>query len=95
MDRIVERLRTSAEGVAKATQMMADAKSRRNQAAEGGEWPGYMGLEKEHTVEWHAAEIIEAAYRWRRAFHHGTREEIDLQEQCLLSQLADHPEIAS
>lgn len=32
-------------------------------------------------------EVVETAKRWRRAFHHGTREEIDLQEQCLLQAL--------
>ena len=59
LDRIPERLRTAAEGVARATQMMADAKSRRNQAAEGGEWPGYSGLKREQTAEWQAADLIE------------------------------------
>lgn len=33
--------------------------------------------------------VRECADRWRRAFHHGTREEIDIQEQCLLDALAD------
>lgn len=59
MDRIPERLRTAAEGVARVTQMIADAKSQRNAAA--GE-PGahYLGLEKEQTAEWQAAEMIES-----------------------------------
>lgn len=93
MDRIAERLRTAAEGVERATKMMADAKSARNQAAEGGSWPGYQGIEKMRTAEWYAADILDAAYRWRRAFHHGTREEIEIQEQCLLAILAEHPEV--
>lgn len=59
LDRIPERLRTAAEGVERATQMMADAKSQRNQAAEGGEWPGYQGISKESTAEWQGADIIE------------------------------------
>jgi hypothetical protein len=32
-------------------------------------------------------EVIKTARQWRRAFHHGTSEEIDLQEQCLLDAL--------
>ena len=32
--------------------------------------------------------VIAAAQRWRRAFHHGTRDEIDIQEQCLLDVIA-------
>jgi hypothetical protein len=92
MDRIAERLRTAAEGVERATQMMADAKSARNNAA-GDVDAKYAGLSKERTAEWHAADILEAAYRWRRAFHHGTREEIEIQEQCLLAILAEHPEV--
>ena len=58
LDRIPERLRTAAEGVAKATQMMADAKSRRNQEA-GDVGACYSGLKKEETVEWQAADMIE------------------------------------
>ena len=58
MDRIPERLRTAAEGVERATQMMADAKSRRNQAA-GDVGACYSGLTKEQTTEWQAADIIE------------------------------------
>ena len=62
LDRIPERLRTAAEGVERATQMMADAKSRRNQAAEGGDWPGYLGLKREQTAEWQAADLIEQLF---------------------------------
>ena len=58
MDRIPERLRTAAEGVAKATQMMAEAKSQRNQAA-GDVGACYEGLKKEQTAEWQAAAMIE------------------------------------
>lgn len=58
MDRIPERLRTAAEGVAKATQMMADAKSRRNREA-GDEGACYTGLKREQTAEWKAAELLE------------------------------------
>lgn len=54
MDRIPERLRTAAEGVAKATQMMADAKSKRN-----GDGACYGGLKREQTAEWQAAAMIE------------------------------------
>lgn len=32
-------------------------------------------------------EVFEAAKRWRRAFHHGSREEEDIAEQCLLQEL--------
>lgn len=56
MDRIPERLRIAAEGVEKATQMMADAKSARNHAA-GDEGACYEGLQKERTAEWQAAEM--------------------------------------
>jgi hypothetical protein len=31
--------------------------------------------------------VVEVARHWRRAFHHGTSEERDLQEQCLLDAL--------
>jgi hypothetical protein len=58
LDRIPERLRTAAEGVEKATQMMADAKSKRNQAA-GDVGANYQGLPKERTAEWQAADMIE------------------------------------
>lgn len=58
MDRIPERLRCAAEGVAKATQMMADAKSKRNQAA-GDVGASYSGLKREQTAEWQAADMIE------------------------------------
>lgn len=58
MDRIPERLRTAAEGVARATQMMADAKSRRNRAA-GDAVACYEGLKKEQTAEWQAAAMLE------------------------------------
>jgi hypothetical protein len=34
-------------------------------------------------------EIVEAAKRWRRAYYHGTREEFDIQEQCLADAIAD------
>lgn len=54
MDRIPERLRTAAEGVAKATQMIAEAKSKRN-----GDGACYSGLKKEQTAEWYAAEILD------------------------------------
>ena len=33
-------------------------------------------------------EVVEAAERWRRAFHHGTRDEIELQESCLLDAIS-------
>lgn len=58
LDRIPERLRTAAEGVAKATQMMAEAKSARNRAA-GDEGSCYGGIKKEQTAEWQAADKIE------------------------------------
>ena len=58
LDRIPERLRTAAEGVAKATQAMADAKSRRNRAA-GDVGACYSGLDKELTAEWQAADELE------------------------------------
>ena len=58
LDRIPERLRTAAEGVERATQMMADAKSNRNQAA-GDVGANYQGLPKERTAEWQAADMIE------------------------------------
>lgn len=54
MDRIPERLRTAAEGVAKATQMMAVAKSERN-----GDGACYSGLKREETAEWKGAVMIE------------------------------------
>lgn len=54
MDRIPERLRTAAHGVAKATQMMAEAKSKRN-----GDGACYSGLKKEQTAEWNGAALIE------------------------------------
>jgi hypothetical protein len=54
MDSIPERLRTDAEGVAKATQMMADAKSKRN-----GDGACYRGLKPEETYQWQAADMIE------------------------------------
>lgn len=59
MDDLVTKLRKSAEGTARATQMLADAKSARNQAAEGGDWPSYQGLKPEQTTEWKAADEIE------------------------------------
>ena len=63
LDRIPERLRTAAEGVAKATQMMAEAKSARNQAA-SDVGACYGGIPKEHTVEWQAADEIERLHKW-------------------------------
>lgn len=76
MDRIPERLRTAAEGVAKTTQMMADAKSARN-----GDGACYRGLRKEDTVEWQAADQLERLraaletivehYEWRRHAERG------------------------
>lgn len=60
MDDLISRLRADAEATERATQMMADAKSARNQAAEGGEWPDYMGVKKENTSSWRAADKIEA-----------------------------------
>jgi hypothetical protein len=57
MDDLIERLRKGGEGTARATQMLADAKSHRNQAA-GDQDACYMGLTPEQTVEWKAADLI-------------------------------------
>lgn len=54
---LIERLRTAAEATAAATQMMADAKSQRNQSA-GDVGACYEGLKKEQTNEWQAADLI-------------------------------------
>jgi hypothetical protein len=70
MDRIPERLRTAAEGVAKATQMMADAKSKRN-----GDGSSYSGLKPEQTAEWKAAEMIERYEAALRKIARGTADE--------------------
>lgn len=35
-----------------------------------------------------STDIVEAARRWRRAYHHGVREEQDIQEQLLLDAVA-------
>lgn len=72
LDRIPERLRTAAAGVEMATKMMADAKSARNQAA-GDKDARYMGLRKEDTAEWQAADLIE---RLQKALAH-TRNRIE------------------
>lgn len=55
---LIERLRSQANGAAKASQMIADAKSQRNQAA-GDVDACYMGVTKERTLEWQAADEIE------------------------------------
>lgn len=55
---LIERLKSQAEQAAKATQMIADAKSQRNQAA-GDVDACYMGVTKERTLEWQAADEIE------------------------------------
>lgn len=34
--------------------------------------------------------VVEAAERWRRAYHHGVREEQDLQERCLLDAVCEY-----
>ena len=58
LDRIPERLRQSAESVAKATQFMAERKSGRNRAA-GDEGSCYQGVKVEQTAEWQGAALIE------------------------------------
>lgn len=65
MDRIPERLRTAAEGVERATQMVADAKSQRNRAT-GDVNASYSGLKKEDTAEWQAAAMLEGAEMARK-----------------------------
>lgn len=58
LDRIPERLRQSAEGVAAATKLMADAKSQRNRAA-GDEGSCYQGVKVEQTAEWQGDALID------------------------------------
>ncbi len=62
LDRLPERLRQSAAATERATQMMADAKSARNQAAGDGD-ACYLGIKKEDTAEWQAADKIERLER--------------------------------
>ena len=74
MDRIPERLRSAAVGVARATQMMAAAKSERNRAA-GDNYANYSGLPKERTAEWQAADMIERYEAALRKIARGTEDE--------------------
>lgn len=54
---LVDRLKQAAVSTAKASQMIADAKTSRNQAA-GDLDAKYLGLEAHETLEWKAAEEI-------------------------------------
>lgn len=58
LDKLPERLRESARGTARASQMIADDKSARNQAA-GDVGACYEGLRPEQTCEWQGADEIE------------------------------------
>jgi hypothetical protein len=61
-DDLVVRLRRQAIAASRASKMVAEDKSLRNQAA-GDEGACYMGAEPNETVEWEAAARIEALER--------------------------------
>jgi hypothetical protein len=58
MDDLIARLRNGAMSTARASRMLADDKSARNQAA-GDVDACYMGVKPEETDEWRAANQIE------------------------------------
>ena len=56
--------------------------------AEDAAWVDYQWMKFRNRADNGLLEIEQCARRWARAFHHGTREEIALQEECLLAALA-------